>query len=133
MAEAILHSAQYPCISCNREVRPRQQALLCDGCNKWQHRKCSSGSSNFLINLRIKIKILKIELKLKLKVTLKLHLPSFLYIIQVSPRHNIELQFSTQVTLNGDVQIAERLAMYPLTSFQQLPVPMWSCYVAGCC
>ena len=69
---------------------------------------------------------LNLKLKFKLKISLKLHLLPSLYVIQVSPRHNIELLFSTQVTLNGDVQNVERLAMDPLTSFQQLPVYMSS-------
>ena len=35
----------YPCIVCKLEVRPRQQALQCDGCQQWQNRKCYSGIS----------------------------------------------------------------------------------------
>ena len=31
------------CIACKNLVNSRQEALLCDGCNKWQHRKCNSG------------------------------------------------------------------------------------------
>lgn len=31
------------CISCNLIVTSRQEALMCDGCNKWQHRKCNTG------------------------------------------------------------------------------------------
>ena len=34
---------EYPCISCQKEVRPRQHALMCDGCSRWQHRTCSTG------------------------------------------------------------------------------------------
>ena len=33
----------YPCIICNIEVRPRQEALQCEGCDRWQHKKCNSG------------------------------------------------------------------------------------------
>ena len=33
----------YPCISCNREVRPRQEALECEQCTRWQHRICGTG------------------------------------------------------------------------------------------
>ena len=33
------------CIICEKQVRGRQQALLCDGCNRWQHRVCKSGIS----------------------------------------------------------------------------------------
>ena len=35
----------YTCIQCKKFVNSRQEALLCGGCNKWQHRKCSSGVS----------------------------------------------------------------------------------------
>ena len=31
------------CIVCELTVRPRQQALLCDGCQRWQHRTCNTG------------------------------------------------------------------------------------------
>jgi len=31
------------CIVCKKFVNSRQEALLCDGCNKWQHRICDSG------------------------------------------------------------------------------------------
>ncbi|KAI0220396.1 hypothetical protein LSAT2_028071 [Lamellibrachia satsuma] len=30
------------CLSCLRIVRKRQEALLCDGCNLWQHRVCGT-------------------------------------------------------------------------------------------
>ena len=33
------------CIACKQIVTSRQEALLCDGCNKWQHRKCNTGIS----------------------------------------------------------------------------------------
>ncbi|KAI0232988.1 hypothetical protein LSAT2_016769 [Lamellibrachia satsuma] len=33
------------CLSCLRIVRKRQEALLCDGCNLWQHRVCGTGVS----------------------------------------------------------------------------------------
>ena len=33
----------YPCISCGREVRPRQEAFLCKTCDRWQHRTCGTG------------------------------------------------------------------------------------------
>lgn len=30
------------CVYCGKEVRPRQQALNCDNCNRWQHRVCAT-------------------------------------------------------------------------------------------
>ena len=33
------------CIACETPVRPRQEAVQCDGCNKWQHRTCNTGIS----------------------------------------------------------------------------------------
>jgi len=33
------------CIICDQIVRPRQEALLCDGCERWQHRTCQTGIS----------------------------------------------------------------------------------------
>lgn len=33
----------YYCIFCSEEVTSRQQALLCEGCDKWQHRRCQTG------------------------------------------------------------------------------------------
>ena len=32
-----------PCISCHREVRPRQHAVMCEVCSLWQHRTCQTG------------------------------------------------------------------------------------------
>ena len=31
------------CISCKQRVRARQEGLQCDGCLRWQHRKCGTG------------------------------------------------------------------------------------------
>jgi len=31
------------CISCANVVRPRQQAMQCDSCHRWQHRTCGTG------------------------------------------------------------------------------------------
>ena len=33
------------CIVCGKLVRPRQEALLCEGCERWQHRTCETGVS----------------------------------------------------------------------------------------
>ena len=33
----------YYCIFCSKEVTSRQEALLCEGCDKWQHRRCQTG------------------------------------------------------------------------------------------
>ena len=35
------------CISCNQVVRPRQEAVQCDGCDKWQHRTCDTGITRY--------------------------------------------------------------------------------------
>nr|XP_034331309.1 uncharacterized protein LOC117690755 [Crassostrea gigas]XP_034331310.1 uncharacterized protein LOC117690755 [Crassostrea gigas] len=37
-----------PCISCGREVRPKQHAVSCDACEGWQHRLCNTGWHNRL-------------------------------------------------------------------------------------
>lgn len=31
------------CIYCNQLIRQRQQGILCDSCNRWQHRTCNTG------------------------------------------------------------------------------------------
>ena len=33
----------FDCIFCAEEVTFRQEALLCDGCDRWQHRRCQTG------------------------------------------------------------------------------------------
>ncbi|XP_066030201.1 uncharacterized protein [Pocillopora verrucosa] len=33
------------CITCKQPVRPRQEGLQCDGCQKWNHRTCNTGIS----------------------------------------------------------------------------------------
>ena len=45
MSGNITTTPEYPCASCHAEVRPRQQALRCDRCNAWQHRKCQTDIS----------------------------------------------------------------------------------------
>ena len=37
----------YPCIECKKEVTNRQEALLCNKCELWQHRKCNSGKYKY--------------------------------------------------------------------------------------
>ena len=32
------------CISCDRIVSPRQHAITCDLCDRWQHRTCDTGT-----------------------------------------------------------------------------------------
>ena len=34
---------QNSCIKCGREVRARQHGIMCDLCEKWQHRVCDTG------------------------------------------------------------------------------------------
>ena len=31
------------CLECNVEVTPRQHAVSCDNCERWQHRLCGTG------------------------------------------------------------------------------------------
>ena len=50
-------SAVFPCSGCELEVRPRQEALICDRCNKWCHRLCGtelSQSESRYFNWRLK-------------------------------------------------------------------------------
>jgi len=32
------------CIECKTTVRPRQEAVSCDECQRWQHRNCNTGT-----------------------------------------------------------------------------------------
>ena len=36
------------CMSCLRVVSARQEALLCDGCARWQQKVCETGMSNVI-------------------------------------------------------------------------------------
>ena len=38
------------CISCNRTVTARQEAIQCDGCLKWNHRTCNTGKLNLFFS-----------------------------------------------------------------------------------
>lgn len=31
------------CLACGNDVRPRQEAIQCDACERWQHRTCGTG------------------------------------------------------------------------------------------
>ena len=42
------------CIKCKKFVNKHQEALLCDGCNTWQHRTCSSGVSRDMYRNAVK-------------------------------------------------------------------------------
>ena len=48
-------STQDCCIDCNKPVRPRQEGLQCDGCEKWQHRKCNTGISQHAYREAVRI------------------------------------------------------------------------------
>ena len=41
-------------IQCKKFVNKRQEALLCDGCNKWRHRMCRSGVSRGMYRNAVK-------------------------------------------------------------------------------
>ncbi|CAC5402795.1 unnamed protein product [Mytilus coruscus] len=34
----------FPCVVSDQHVRPRQHALQCEQCSKWQHRLCNTGA-----------------------------------------------------------------------------------------
>ena len=38
-----LEMESFYCIFCTEQVTSRQEALLCDGCDRWQHRRCETG------------------------------------------------------------------------------------------
>ena len=38
----LLDMDSYYCLFCAEEVISRQEALLCDGCDRWQHRRCQT-------------------------------------------------------------------------------------------
>ena len=40
-----LDMESYCCIFCSEEVSSRQKALLCDGCERWQHRRCQTANT----------------------------------------------------------------------------------------
>ena len=37
------------CMVCEEPVRPRQQAIQCDGCFRWNHRICNTGKFSRII------------------------------------------------------------------------------------
>ena len=40
-----LFAMSFPCVSCSQPVRPRQHALECESCLRWQHRLCNTGNA----------------------------------------------------------------------------------------
>ena len=36
-------NCDYPCIVCRQPVKKRQEAVACEGCDRWQHRTCNTG------------------------------------------------------------------------------------------
>ena len=43
LPELSLYTMASYCIECSETVRPRQEAVQCNDCEKWQHRKCGTG------------------------------------------------------------------------------------------
>ena len=41
-------AASDDCIMCNKQVSSRQEALQCDGCQRWNHRICDTGTFLYL-------------------------------------------------------------------------------------
>ena len=41
--QLLLDMDSYYCLFCPKEVTSRQEALLCDGRDRWQHRQCQTG------------------------------------------------------------------------------------------
>ncbi|VDI18396.1 Hypothetical predicted protein [Mytilus galloprovincialis] len=39
----------FPCVVCDQHVRPRQHALQCEECSKWQHRLCNTVWTHYSI------------------------------------------------------------------------------------
>ena len=39
------------CMVCDEPVRPRQQAIQCDGCFRWNHRICNTGKFSTLLHV----------------------------------------------------------------------------------
>ena len=39
------------CMVCEEPVRPRQQAIQCDGCFRWNHRICNTGKFSTLLHV----------------------------------------------------------------------------------
>jgi len=75
----------YPCILCSENVGPRQQAIECDSCQKWQHKE---SKYNDLFRFLINVKIIEIVLVvccisyfwLVIKSSSYLNIPAFLNI-----------------------------------------------------
>ena len=58
------------CIYCNKKVTSRQEALLCENCNRWQHRICKTGilRKEYLQAVKSNIDLILMSGKCKLKV-----------------------------------------------------------------
>ena len=41
--QLVINMDSFYCIFCTEIVTSRQEALLCDGCDRWQHRRCETG------------------------------------------------------------------------------------------
>ena len=50
-----LKITRFPCVVCKEEVKDDQAALLCDGCERWQHLECNSGSTLGIIVIRPRV------------------------------------------------------------------------------
>ena len=43
--DTLFYTMDSLCIACTEVVSPRHHAKKCDGCDKWQHRKCKAGDT----------------------------------------------------------------------------------------
>ena len=54
----------YLCLHCEREVRPRQEAIQCEQCEGWQHRTCHTGMCFFHLRLSFLVLMMFIVIQL---------------------------------------------------------------------
>ena len=45
-------TARFPCVVCKQEVLDKHPALSCDGCERWQHLECNSGTTSGIFVIR---------------------------------------------------------------------------------